>query len=172
VYNLEVEGAHSYFVGHAHVLVHNACKLAVKRYDEWSRDPNKPANTEINHLNQDAVYGTSHGGRIPYGAGAAIPLTGDTKDPCTEHYQYHRSLEDFWDQYRPGGAHEGERPTNREYGEAMQNALIAAGFSPTDAARFAAGARKNRIDYQYYDDDLVPRVPGKFMAPRKPCLNP
>lgn len=35
VHNLEVEGLHTYFVGHAHVLVHNDCNIASKEAWEY-----------------------------------------------------------------------------------------------------------------------------------------
>ena len=171
VYNLEVEGRHSFFVGHAHVLVHNTCKYKPQSYTAWKKDPTKPTGTEVNHLNQNAVYGTSKGGNIPYGAGISIPLTGGTNDPNGGHYKFHRSLEDFWDQFRPGGARFGDRPTNGDYGAALENALIAAGVPAKDAVNIAAEARQQRIDNGYDDDAFVPRIPGAFMK-RKPPSAP
>jgi hypothetical protein len=111
------------------------------------------------------VYGRRGKGRIKYGDGYAIPLQGGTndKDPPSEHYKFHRSLEDFWDKYRKGGELEGELPTNAEYGEAVRIALIDAGFTEADATRIAAGARFNRIENGYLDDQKVPKLPGRFL---------
>jgi len=163
VYNIAVADFHTYFVGEARLLVHNICSTVVKPYRDWKKE--KPDGYEINHLNQDAVYGRRGGGRIKYGDGYAIPLQGSTndRDPPSEHYKFHRSLEDFWDEYRKGGEHEGEMPTNAQYGEALKKALIDAGFSEADAARMAAGARWNRISNGYLDDQPVPRIPGRFL---------
>lgn len=162
VYNLEVEGQHTYFVGHSHVLVHNTCKYAPQSYNDWKNDPTKPPNTQVNHVNQNAVYGTSKGGKIPYGEGVAVPLTGSVSDRL-DHYKFHRSLEDFWDKYRTGGANAGEFPTNAEYGAAVEAALIAANIPATDALNIAEAARRQRIKYGYNDEDDVPRIPGAFL---------
>jgi hypothetical protein len=163
VYNIEVADFHTYFIGEARLLVHNICSTVVKPYKEWIKE--KPDGYQINHLNQDAVYGRRGNGRIKYGDGYAIPLQGGTgdRDPPSEHYKFHRSLEDFWDEYRTGGDHEGEMPTNAQYGQALRNALIDAGFSEADADRMAAGARWNRIENGYLDDQEVPRIPGRFL---------
>jgi hypothetical protein len=168
VYNLEVEGQHTFYVGRAHALVHNTCKYAPQTYSKWKKDPTKPPNTEVNHLNQNAVYGTKKGGAIPYGEGISVPLTGGTDDVNGQHYKYHRSLEDFWDQYRPGGAKFGDPPTNAEYGAAVEKALIDAGIPPVDALNLAQAARQQRIDAGYADDELVPRIPGPFMKRQPP----
>lgn len=163
VYNLAVADYHTYFVGEARLLVHNICSTVVKPYKDWIKE--KPDGYQINHLNQDAVYGRRGRGNIKYGDGYAIPLQGSTndRDPPSEHYKFHRSLEDFWDKYRAGGEFEGKKPTNAQYGDALRNALIDAGFSEADADRMAAGARWNRIENDYLDDQEVPKIPGRFL---------
>lgn len=163
VYNLEVAEFHTYFVGESQLLVHNTCSTVVKSWKEWDKE--RPNGYQINHLNQDAVYGRRGKGNIKYEDGLAIPLQGGTgdRDPPSEHYKFHRSLEDFWDEYRPGGDHEGELPTNAEYGEALEQALIDAGFTEEDAERMAASARRQRIEAGYLDDQEVPRIPGRFL---------
>lgn len=167
VYNLEVEGLHTYFVGRAGVLVHNACGLAVKSYTEWLADPKQPPNTEVNHLNQDKVFGTANkqGGRIPRGRGVSVPMTGSTnpRDRDSEHYKFHRSLENFWDLYRENGPYAEDLPTNAEYIKAVERALLDAGFSKADAKRMAKAAQEQLREFDYEDDADVPRIPGPFM---------
>jgi Flp pilus assembly pilin Flp len=173
VYNLEVEGQHSFFVGHSHVLVHNTCKYQPQSYRDWKKDPTKPAGTQVNHLNQDAVYGTKKGGKIPHADGVSSPLTGSTNDIGGEHYKFHLSLETFWDQYREDGPLAGQRPTNAQYGEAVEAALIAAGVPAVDAINLAEAAHRQRLDYGYKDSDKVPRVPGPIPGmKRKPPSAP
>jgi hypothetical protein len=81
-------------------------------------------------------------------------------EPGTPHYNYHRSLEQFWDQYRKGGNLEYTMPTNAEYGEAVRRALIASGFSDTQASDLAAQAAAQRAAYKLSESAAVPLIPG------------
>lgn len=164
VYNFEVEGLHSYFVGRAHVLVHNACALEVKTYEQWKNDPNRPPGSQIHHLNQDKAFGTVvKDGKIPREEGASIPLDGMASVEGTQHWKFHRSLEDFWDQYRDGGKYgPNEKPTVGQYAQAMEQALRAADIDRDEAKRIADEAHKQLNKY-WKDTDKVPKVPGRFM---------
>ena len=52
---------------------------------------------QSHHLNQDAVFGS----KIPREEGAAIKLKGNAfRDIGSNHYNVHKELEKFWDQYR------------------------------------------------------------------------
>jgi len=115
---------------------------------------------QANHLNQNAAFRDV----IPRDEGVVVAMRGNAfTEPGTPHYEFHRSLEQFWDQFRPpGGARIGELPTNAEYGAALQNALHAGSVSPSEAARLADAARAHRVVYGLTDDLPVPRIPGKL----------
>ena len=114
---------------------------------------------QANHLNQNAAYKSV----IPPDEGLANAMQGNAfTEPGTPHYDFHSSLEDFWDQYRPGGALEGLRPSNAEYGMALQDALQAGGYSPAEAADLAAQAAAQRVGYGLGPNDPVPRIPGRI----------
>jgi hypothetical protein len=66
------------------------------------------------------------------------------------------------------GAKIGELPTNAEYGAAVETALEHAFISPEDAQRMAAGARANRIAFDYWDDDDVPVLPERVPLTKRP----
>jgi RHS repeat-associated protein len=118
---------------------------------------------QANHLNQDAAFGDV----IPKNEGAAVGMRGNAfTEPGTPHYEFHRSLEGFWDQYRTGGEFEGLRPTNAEYGQALQRALQEGGFSEEQAARISEAARQNREAYGLGQNDPVPRVPNPLRQRR------
>jgi RHS repeat-associated protein len=104
------------------------------------------SNARANHLNQNAIYG----GTIPREKGIAQNLT------VEQHSAYHASLRKEFAQYRAKGI----RPTNRQYEQASQRALIKAGVSKQKAGQFTKLARNQRIKYGFKQDDLVPRLPG------------
>ncbi|MDW8196010.1 MAG: hypothetical protein RMJ56_00250, partial [Gemmataceae bacterium] len=114
---------------------------------------------QANHLNQNAAFR----GVIPENEGLAVALRGNAiTDVSSPHYNFHRSLEQFWDQYRPDGALFNTRPTNAQYGQALQRALEADGFSPAQAADLAAQAAGQRAAYGLSETGLVPRIPGRL----------
>ncbi|MBS0261989.1 MAG: IPT/TIG domain-containing protein, partial [Planctomycetes bacterium] len=119
---------------------------------------------QANHLNQNAAFRSI----IPEEEGLANALRGNAfTEPGTPHFEFHRSLEGFWNQYRPNGSLFGKTPTNAQYGQALQQALEAGGLSPTQAAELAAQAARQRAAFGLLDDALVPRIPGRLPL-RKP----
>jgi hypothetical protein len=114
---------------------------------------------QANHLNQNAAYR----GIIPEEDGLSHALRGNAfTEPGTPHFEFHRSLEGFWNQYRRGGASFGSSPTNAQYGQALRQALEAAGLSPAEAAELAVQAAHQRAAFGLLDDAFVPRIPGRF----------
>jgi hypothetical protein len=123
-----------------------------------------PLGFQANHLNQNKVYEAI----IPKNEGLSVPMRGDIlTEPDTPHYNYHRSLEQFWDQYRAGGGLEAGMPTNAEYGEAVQRALIASGLSPAQAADLATQAAAQRVANGLGESELVPRIPRAIWPQRR-----
>jgi len=117
----------------------------------------KETGLQAHHLNQDAVYGSI----IPKSEGVCVGLRGNAIFGVgTPHYIAHRSLEAFWNQFRTGGARFGQRPTNAEYGRALEDSLVAAGLSRSEAAELAAEAARQRAAYGILPDALVPRIPN------------
>src|SRR5208337_5291756 len=101
-----------------------------------------PEGIQANHLNQNAVFESV----IPQNEGLSVPLEGNTiTEPGTPHYNFHQTLEQFWEPYRRGGELYGQVPTNAQYGEALHNALQAAGYSPAQAADLANQAATQRF---------------------------
>jgi hypothetical protein len=118
-----------------------------------------PEGFQANHLNQNAAFGSV----ISQDEGLAVGMRGNAiTEPGTPHFSFHQSLERFWDQYRPNRTLFGSVPTNAEYGQALQNALQAAGYSPPQAADLAAQAAAQRAAYGLPETAPVPRVPGRL----------
>jgi hypothetical protein len=114
---------------------------------------------QANHLNQDAAYRQV----IPSDKGAAVAMRGNAfTDIGTPHYEFHRSLELFWQQYRKGGALFGKTPTNGEYGRALRDALSKAGFDPKTVGQLVKEAAANRAAYGIRENDPVPRIPSRL----------
>jgi hypothetical protein len=118
---------------------------------------------QANHLNQNAAYG----GVIPKDQGVATPMEGNAiTDIGSTHYEFHQAMEKFWAPYRSGGARFGATPTNFEYGNALENALVQGGYSEEEAGFLAAQAAAQRQAYGLGQMDAVPRVPGRLNQKR------
>ena len=133
------------------------------RYGDLRND--LPTGEQAHHLNQNAAFARDEAGNttIPKDDGIAVGMRGNAfNEPGTPHYEAHRSLEGFWNQYRRGGALEGSRPTNAEYNQALQTSLEQSGYTQQQAADLAQIARQNRIDYGLADTSPVPRIPGRI----------
>ena len=114
---------------------------------------------QANHMNQDAAFRDV----IPSDEGIANAMSGNAfKDVGSPHYEFHKSLEGFWNQYRKGGALEGARPTIGEYDNALREALKAGGYSSSEVDNLAGLAAQNRATYGLNTDSLVPRIPGRI----------
>lgn len=114
---------------------------------------------QAHHLNQNAAFSSV----IPKGEGFSIGIRGNAfTDIGTPHYDFHSSLEGFWDQYRVGGSSFGEVPTNAQYGDAVTQALQDAGLSPSEAQRLSDLAAQNRAAYDLSPNDPVPNIPRKI----------
>jgi hypothetical protein len=123
-----------------------------------------PKGEQANHLNQDAAFKDV----IPTDEGLAVGMRGDAiRDPGTPHYEFHKILEKFWNQFRKGGSNAGTKPTNAQYDDALREALEGSGLSGHEAAKVAAEAARQRASYGLDPSDLVPRVPGRL--PQKKC---
>jgi hypothetical protein len=123
-----------------------------------------PPGFQANHLNQNAVYE----GFIPEDEGLSVAMRGNViTQPGTPHHSYHRSLEQFWDQYRNGGSLESKMPTNADYGEAVRRALIASGLSPVQTSDLAAQAATQRAAYKLSESAAVPRIPEPIWRRRR-----
>ena len=70
-------------------------------------------------------------------------------------------MERFWEQYRTGPLR-GQRPTNAQYGQALEEALQAGGFSQVEAQALAAEAAAQRAAFGLQPGDLVPQIPGRL----------
>jgi hypothetical protein len=143
-------------------LIRAAEQLVTGRYG--SLEGTLPPGFQANHLNQNKVYE----GVIPEDEGLSVAMKGNIlTQPGTPHYNFHKSLEQFWDQYRPGGSLQYKMPTNAEYGEAVRRALIASGFSPAQATDLAGQAAAQRAAYGLSESADVPRIPGAIWRRRR-----
>lgn len=114
---------------------------------------------QAHHLNQNAAFKDI----IPESEGLAVAMRGNAfTDVGSPHYEAHRSLEGFWNQFRRDGARYGQTPTNAEYGAALETSLRAGGLSADDAARVANQAAEQRAVYGLGPNDPVPHVPGRL----------
>lgn len=71
----------------------------------------------------------------------------DCSVPATPHYEAHKSLEQFWNQYRKGGALYGEMPTNLQYTQALKHSLESAGLSANQVNQAVRSSIQNRLQY-------------------------
>jgi hypothetical protein len=111
---------------------------------------------QAHHLNQGAVYNSS----FPYRSGQSILMQGNAiTDAGSPHFEAHASLENWWTQYREGGDLYGQRPTNSQYGQALNQSLLDAGLSPSDADKYAEIARQQRIANGAADNMSVSKIP-------------
>jgi RHS repeat-associated protein len=114
---------------------------------------------QANHINQNAAFESV----IPRAKGAAVGMRGNAiTDIGSPHYEFHKSLESWWDQFRKGGARHGEFPTCGEYDTAVREALERSGFDGGDVSALADFAAANRRDYGLVDSSLVPNIPGRL----------
>ena len=119
----------------------------------------KGRSEQSNHLNQDAAFRD----KIPSSEGAANAMRGNAfTEAGSPHYEFHKSLEGFWDQYRKGGALEGMVPTVGQYDSALRSALGSSGYNGAEINNLADLAAANRAQYGLSNSDLVPRVPGRI----------
>lgn len=119
-----------------------------------------PGAGQSHHLNQDAVFNSV----IKTNDGLAIKLEGNAiTDVGSPHYNAHRSLERFYDQFRnKGGDLYGEVPTNLQYSKALLNSLQEAGLTRTQALDAVRASMRQRIDAGQLGGLEIPRVPKKL----------
>lgn len=162
MYNLSVAVAQTYYVGEGQWLVHNTnCFLGYSAMQKSLKNTGYQAN----HLNQDAAFSHDGAGRsiIPSKDGVAIPLYGDAfNDVGSEHFIFHAHLENFWDQYRQGGALAGRRPMLDTYNAAVENALRSAGIPEKEIQMSLNAMRGQQAQYASQLNGMVPRVPGRI----------
>ena len=114
---------------------------------------------QSHHLNQDAAFRDI----IPTNSGAAIKLEGNAfTQPGTPHYEAHKSLEQFWNQFRKGGASYREMPSNLQYTQALKHSLEAAGLPANQVKEAVRYSIQNRIEHGALGGMNVPRIPGRI----------
>ncbi|MEN3753044.1 RHS repeat-associated core domain-containing protein [Mangrovibacter sp. SLW1] len=120
---------------------------------------NDPRPGQSHHLNQDAAYRDI----IPRDSGAAIKLEGNAfTEPGTPHYEAHKSLEGFWNQYRRGGELQGQLPTNVQYTQALKRSLESAGLRSNQVNAAVRYSIQNRLEHGALGGMKVPRIPGRI----------
>jgi hypothetical protein len=118
-----------------------------------------PAGWQANHLNQTAAYGET----IPRSDGLTVVMQGNAiTDVGSPHYEFHRVMEQFLEPYRRDNERYGALPTNVQYGQAVERALIAAGFTRTQASQLAQQAAAERAAYGLDEAAKVMRIPGRI----------
>ena len=129
----------------------------IARHGELSREL-RGTGSQSNHLSQDASYRNA----IPTKDGLAMAMKGDAiRQPGTQHFEFHRCLEEFWQPYRTG-ALRGQTPTNAEYLVALYTALRALGYSDAVARGITEAAAAQQIAYGLTPEMAVPRVPSRL----------
>jgi hypothetical protein len=123
-----------------------------------------PAGTQANHINLNAVYKEI----IPEDEGLSVGMKGNIfTDKGSPHRLFHESLEQFWDQFRPGGSREWEKPTHAEVGEAGRRAFIYSGFSPEQASDLAGQGAAQRAAFRISETARVREIPKAIFRRRR-----
>ena len=115
-----------------------------------------PPGWQRNHINQDGVFGEI----VPYDEAFTVGMKGNIlTEPGSPHYNFHRSLEDFWNQFRSKGNRRDELPTIAEYHQAAEQALMAGGFSPDQASYLVKQAANDITSRGVSLSAKVPKMP-------------
>ncbi len=90
---------------------------------------------QANHLNQKTAFEDllPTGKSIPSNDGLSVPMVGGSGLPGTPHYEFHYTVESFWDLYRAKGPLKDQKPTLGQYDVVLRKALRDAGYSDVDA---------------------------------------
>ncbi len=119
----------------------------------------KGTGLQAHHLNQNAAFQ----GHIPGPEGISLGMRGNAfTDIGSPHYEFHSQLEDFWRDYRNGGVIFGAKPTNAQYGEALEAALVRAGRPQSQARYIAEEAAAQRAAFGLAPEAEVPKIPKPF----------
>ena len=136
--------------------MHNECKSYAKLRAELKENGDT---RQAHHVSQDAAFGKD----IPKNEGMAVPLEGNVfTDPGSPHYNAHKTLEEFWDNYRKGGKYEGTYPTVGQYNKAAYDSLISAGFEKNEAADIIVSAYKQQRQKGYTNTSKIRKIPRKI----------
>ncbi|WP_308167169.1 RHS repeat domain-containing protein [Candidatus Symbiopectobacterium endolongispinus] len=120
---------------------------------------NDPSPGQSHHLNQDATFRDV----IPQDQGAAIKLEGNAfTEPGSQHYEAHKSMEKFWDQYRKNGELYGKMSTNTQYTQALKRSLESSGLSSSQVNESVKYSIKNRMKHGALGGMDVSRLPGRI----------
>jgi hypothetical protein len=130
--------------------------IEIAPYGEMVRSPGVG---QAHHLNQDAVFKSV----IKTNDGLAIRLEGNAfTEIGSPHYNAHRSLEGFYNQFRKGGDFYSEVPTNLQYSKALLNSLQEAGLTRTQALDAVRASIKQRVDAGQLGGLEIPRIPNRI----------
>ena len=114
---------------------------------------------QAHHLSQDATFRDV----IPTNDGLCVELEGNAfVDIGSGHYETHKSMEAFWNQYRKGGDLYGEIPIIDTYNRALYNSLKAGGLNNKNVAYAVRSAYDQQMSHGLSNIDLVPRIPGRI----------
>jgi hypothetical protein len=113
-------------------------------------------------LNRRTVYGSEYNLHNHITYFLEIPLRGPLRRTGSQSYKFYEYLElHFWDNYRRGGKFHGKAvPTNQQYNEAVQAALIYADLSIEEAITYAKLARQELEDHGFLMEFEVPIIPN------------
>ena len=122
---------------------------------------------QANHLNQAGAYT-----QIAKQVGACVDLDGNALIQETEHNQFHVVMEQFWNQYRAGGAKFNQKVSNKGYLQALNDALAtvkdkASGtqiFTKDQIQALVDLAEKEQRGYGYFDEmgGVRPEIPSSM----------
>ena len=117
---------------------------------------------QAGHLLQNAAFGDVIARKL----GLSIPMAGNAKVVDTEHYKFHKAIDDFFEPYMKGGDKVGTRPTVQQYLDAMQAGLKAMGKSDEDIVEITKRVKQQLDDHGIPLDGDVPSVPSSRTTPK------
>ena len=101
---------------------------------------------QANHLNQSALFPN-----ISRNDGLTVQHPGvASRDIGTAHYEFHRTMELWQDQFRPNGPRYRDKPTVAEYNEALKRSLFDAGHNRQQVDLIMNQAVREQLSNGYF----------------------
>ncbi len=139
-------------------IINNNGQVNIDTYYNMTHGQKVPGE-QAHHLSQNAAFKQY----IPKDEGMSIGVKGNAfKDKGSEHYDVHKSMETFWNDYRKGGSKYGQNPTVGQYNRAMYDSLVYARFTNSTAAYAQYRASAQQKQYGLNNSTKLMYIPRRM----------